>query len=208
MSSAFFDIMEGMKKAIVFDLGNVLVTFNLQEILDDVTNNRQIQKEIMDFYYPSLWNEYDRGMYSKQEMIDLGIEKYPGYQKEINHFMNEWIYGLVPIQSTIQLIQDLKEKGYPIYILSNIPKQALDYLQTIEILQPLLKRGIYSYQHQVNKPDIKIYEILMDTYNLAASDILFIDDKKENIETAKQLGMDTIHCTDPNELETQVRKKL
>lgn len=49
-----------------------------------------------------------------------------------------------------------------------------------------------SGEEKVIKPDPKIYRILLERYNLTAENTLFIDDNSANIETAKQLGFQTI----------------
>ena len=57
------------------------------------------------------------------------------------------------------------------------------------------------------KPEYEIYNLLLNTYNLKAEESLFIDDTKENIEAANDLGIDTIHLTSPNLLKEKLIEK-
>ena len=55
------------------------------------------------------------------------------------------------------------------------------------------------------KPDPKLYQVLLDRYNLKANETLFIDDNIHNIETAREMGFHTIHFTEQTDLEKEVK---
>ncbi len=56
------------------------------------------------------------------------------------------------------------------------------------------------------KPDIRIYELLLERYGLNYEDLIFIDDRKDNIEAAKTLGITGIHYTSPEKLRQGLNK--
>ena len=56
-----------------------------------------------------------------------------------------------------------------------------------EVLKSLFKE-IYSYKYKMKKPDHCIYEKLLEDYQLNASECVFIDDRQENIDAAKEVG--------------------
>ena len=56
------------------------------------------------------------------------------------------------------------------------------------------------------KPEDEIYQLLLDTYSLKASECLFIDDVEENIIGAKNMGMNGIQLTDYNFLEEKLKE--
>lgn len=85
-------------------------------------------------------------------------------------------------------MNNLKNDGYQIYVLSNNNKQAYEYLLKLPMLQ-CIDGWIMSCDYHIMKPNSRLYEILFDKYNLLAKESYFIDDKKENIEKAKMLGM-------------------
>ena len=56
------------------------------------------------------------------------------------------------------------------------------------------------------KPDAKIYELAVSRFNLIPEETLFIDDRADNIDTAIQLGFQTIHLTDPHSIKSEIKK--
>jgi 2-haloacid dehalogenase len=56
------------------------------------------------------------------------------------------------------------------------------------------------------KPDIRIYELLLERYGLNSEDLIFIDDRKDNIEAAQSLGIIGIHYTSPEKLRQELNK--
>ena len=76
---------------------------------------------------------------------------------------------------------------------------------------PFLKEfdgKIISGREFLVKPDPKIYELAITRFDLVSSETLFIDDREENIEAAKELGFQTIHLTDPTLIKSEINKYL
>ena len=74
-----------MLKNIVFDLGNVLVKFDSNELIYSFFNEGQ--EEVKSFYFDSLWDEYDQGLYSVEEMIEKGVKQFPELELNIKELM-------------------------------------------------------------------------------------------------------------------------
>ncbi|WP_295647352.1 aspartate kinase [uncultured Holdemanella sp.] len=110
-----------MLKNIVFDLGNVLVKFDSNELIYSFFNERQ--EEVKSFYFDSLWNEYDQGLYSVEEMIEKGVKQFPELELSIKKLMYHWTEFVIPLKDNVAYIKDLKRLGYNVYILSNIPEE-------------------------------------------------------------------------------------
>lgn len=113
-----------------------------------------------------------------------------------------------PIKSTLTLVKKLRKQGkYKLYILTNIDKDTFDGLK--ELYQPvfnLFDGVVTSCYSSYLKPDSAIFKYLCDQYGLTPEACCFIDDQIENITTAQQLGMQTIHCIKPSELALHLKK--
>ncbi len=190
-----------MVKNIVFDLGNVLVEFNVDKMIHHFFSSRQ--EEIKAFFFTDLWDKYDQGLYSKEEMIDMGIERFPELKEEIICLMENWTKFVVPIYNNVEYLKTLKKSGYHVYILSNIPEDDTLYLKRLNIFDSI-DGGVFSYQVKMIKPDKKIYEYLLNTYHLCAKECLFLDDRKENIETARKLGFHVARIENVDEVIKKV----
>lgn len=196
-----------MVKNIVFDIGNVLATFNPKKFLEELFHDEHIVDAFYPVFFCDVWNLYDKGEYLKEDVIRIGIEKLPMYEKEIRYMMDVWPSYVCPIQSSMELIEEYKDL-YDLYIVSNLPEDSYVYLKEHYSFIQKMNGGIYSYQELLIKPDPKIFELLLNRYSLKAQECLFIDDRLANVEMANQLGFHTIHLENPEELSSLVKEKL
>ena len=109
---------------------------------------------------------------------------------------------------SIEILETLKNKQYKCYVLSN---WSLETFQGMENDYPFLKNFdglIISGKEKMIKPNKEIYNLAKIRFNLTSSETVFIDDKIENIETAKELAFNTIHLTDPDNIINQINKYI
>lgn len=194
-----------MLKNIVFDLGNVLVKFDSNELIYSFFNKRQ--EEVKSFYFDSLWNEYDQGLYSVEEMIEKGVKQFPELELSIKKLMYHWTEFVIPLKDNVAYIKDLKRFGYKVYILSNIPEDDTKYLRSCGVFDNI-DGGVFSYEYKKIKPDPEIFNILLEKYNLKASECLFLDDRKDNVESASNLGFETIEVKDLSKVIDLIKEKI
>lgn len=197
-----------MVKNIVFDIGNVLATFKPKDFLMDIFKDAKLADQFFEVFFTKLWHEYDQGLYTKEQMIQKGLQKMPDQKEKIKNMMDVWTSYVVGIQKNIDLIHIYQKKGYKVYILSNIPEDSYIYLKEHYNFINQVDGGIYSYQHKLIKPDVKIFEVLLDQFDLKANECIFIDDKKENIRAAERLGFYTIWLKDHAKLATLLKENL
>lgn len=197
-----------MVKNIVFDIGNVLATFKPKDFLMDIFKDAKLADQFFEVFFTKLWHEYDQGLYTKEQMIQKGLQKMPDQKEKIKNMMDIWTSYVVGIQKNIDLIHIYQKKGYKVYILSNIPEDSYIYLKEHYNFINQVDGGIYSYQHKLIKPDVEVFEVLLDQYDLKANECIFIDDKKENIRAAERLGFYTIWLKDHAKLATLLKENL
>lgn len=197
-----------MVKNIVFDIGNVLATFKPKDFLMDIFKDAKLADQFFEVFFTRLWHEYDQGLYTKEQMIQKGLQKMPDQKEKIKNMMDIWTSYVVGIQKNIDLIHIYQKKGYKVYILSNIPEDSYIYLKEHYNFIDQVDGGIYSYQHKLIKPDVEAFEVLLDQYDLKANECIFIDDKKENIRAAERLGFYTIWLKDHAKLATLLKENL
>lgn len=194
-----------MLKNIVFDLGNVLVKFDSNELIYSFFNERQ--EEVKSFFFDSLWNEYDQGLYSVEEMIEKGVKQFPELELSIKKLMYHWTEFVIPLKDNVAFIKDLKRLGYNVYILSNIPEDDTKYLRSCGVFDNI-DGGVFSYEYKKIKPDPEIFHILLKKYNLKTSECLFLDDRKDNVVAASNLGFETIEVKDSSKVIDLIKEKI
>lgn len=178
----------------VFDMGQVLLHFEPLFYLLPAGFPIQDVLELNTLIFKGqTWHEIDAGLYSIDEATNLFASRSTLDKNLIRKVLTEWSDGLMPYPTTENILQRLVEAGYDLYYLTNFPDYAFD--RTFERLSLLkyFKGGICSAKVKLAKPDPAIFELLFASYDLRPEEGVFIDDKAANIETAKKLGMETLH---------------
>ena len=193
-----------MLKNIVFDLGNVLVKFDSNELIYSFFNERQ--EEVKSFYFDSLWNEYDQGLYSVEEMIEKGVKQFPELELNIKELMYHWTEFVIPLKDNVAYIKELKTLGYNVYILSNIPEDDTKYLRSCGVFDNI-DGGVFLMNiRKLNRSRNISY--IIKKYDLKASECLFLDDRKENVVAASNLGFETIEVKDSSKVIDLIKEKI
>ncbi|WP_163192513.1 HAD family hydrolase [Clostridium thermarum] len=196
-----------MIKNIVFDLGNVLISFNPNEYLDTFDFDNNIKEAVFKGIFKSkYWPELDRGTVTEEEALECFCKDAPEVAEEIRAVMASWKDILLPIPETIGILRELKEKGYKLFALSNYHRAAFEKTSSENEFFQLFDGKVISYEIQTIKPEKEIYEHLLKIYNLKAEETLFIDDMVENIEGAKRLGINTHIFKGPEGLRAYLRE--
>lgn len=182
-----------MIKNIVLDMGNVLLDYNPNVILDKVCDNEQ-EKEILfnELFKGEEWLMGDRGEIKNNERYDLVKARVPeNLHTKLKKCVDEWFICMIPLEGAIDFCRDMKEKGYNMYVLSNACNMFYTYFPRYYDLDFFDGVMVSSDEHII-KPNVKIYQRLIDKYSLNPAECLFIDDRQDNVEGAKSAGMNAI----------------
>lgn len=177
----------GKIKNIIFDLGNVLVSTNMEDLMavdPDIPNDKI---------------NYIMSQWYKDEDDPIGLDEFksiiPARLKEASKFIPKLfeynIRCVNPFDYTIPLIDKLKAAGYNVYFLSNWSKwsyELLDRYHKFDFLEKM-NGGVWSWQTGCMKPNERIYRILLNKYNLNPEECVFFDDLKDNVEAANSVGI-------------------
>ena len=182
-----------MYKSIIFDIGGVLVDFDPKAYLVDRLCNAEMEEKVYDLTFGSEeWQLLDAGKLSRYDGNQRMLEhaRAEGCAFEVQGVLDDWMHILRPRRRMQELVRKLKSRGYCVYYLSNIPEDVLDFL-TERDLKGLFDGGVASCEVKINKPDPRIYQALLDKYQLKADECIFIDDRADNIKAASLLGLGT-----------------
>ena len=179
-----------MIRNIVFDIGNVLVAFRWREYFAEFGYPQDIYERLCKATaLNSVWNEYDRGVWTEEEVLQGFIAADPELEPQIRETLSDLKGLLIMYDYAIDWVKELKAKGYGVYYLSNFSDPACrDCGDELGFL-PYMDGGILSYHEKVIKPDAAIYKLLMERYGLKAEECVFLDDNANNIEGARAVGM-------------------
>lgn len=177
-------------KNIVFDVGMVLIDFCWDKPCREYGFSDEViaafEKKMIQSEY---WNNMDEGTMTEQEAIVRFKEAMPEYSNEIDKFWEKPEKFVEEYSFAAPLINELHDKGYYVYLLSNYP------LHMYEIHWPsfkffsLVDGYVVSSVEKLCKPNPAIYKLLCDRYHLIPEECLFIDDREVNVDAAKGIGM-------------------
>ncbi|MDD2243132.1 MAG: HAD family phosphatase [Petrimonas sp.] len=191
-------------KNIIFDFGGVLIDWNPVYLYEKVFDT----KEDMDFFLNNIctsdWNvNQDAGYPLKKATKELQ-EKHPDYSDKIGMFYGRWTEMLGgTIDENVQVLKKLKP-SFPIFGLTNWSAETIPFAIERYDFFKLLDGMVVSGKEKIIKPDRRLYQILIDKYQLNPEESLFIDDNIHNIKTADDMGFVTIHLTPETNLEETV----
>ena len=191
-----------MIKNLVFDLGNVLIEWNSEKILtyfEPEKERRQVLRQVI--FESGVWHQTDRGERSLKEACEEVLAQLDvSYHSAVKNILYHW-YEVVHVYSGLQeRIRLWSDQGYRIYILSTTC-EIFYHIEKAGLLPiyPLLSGYILSSEVGVVKPEAEIYQKLLKKYNLNPVESVFIDDIQANLDTAAELGFETILSTSETE---------
>ena len=178
-----------MIKNIVLDMGNVCCKWDVDYISSKLTTNKEDQEFLIKYLFQSpQWLQLDKGSISLKEAKQQLLESVSKEKRElIEYGFEHWFEYFEQFDEMEEFIKEYKQIGYHFYLLSNCSLQFNQYCQTKSIFQHL--EGLYiSAAHQKIKPNLDIFEDFLKEYHLHANECFFVDDLKENVESAKKIG--------------------
>ena len=194
-----------MIRNIVFDIGNVLAEFSWREHLArfGFTGEKaeRIGKAMM---LNPTWNELDRGVWSREKLLQSFIKEAPDLEQEIRLVFSDLSTIVRKFPKSDSWVQSLKDRGYHVYYLSNYSSHVRKDTEKELTFMKLMDGGIMSYEVQLIKPDLIIYQTLMERYDLQPEECVFLDDTVRNVEAAQALGIAGIVVTS----QEQAKKEL
>lgn len=196
-----------MIKNIVFDIGNVLVSFGWKDFFGKFDWPADIYERVVNATVKDpIWNEIDRGVLSDPEVLEGFIKNDPGIEKELREMYEDFNGLLTIFEYTEGWILDLRERGYRVYCLSNMSYKAIRECSDAMRFIPMLDGAILSCEVKLIKPDSEIYKFLLDKYSLNPDECIYVDDLEANVRTADELGMHGIVFKDVKQAALAIDK--
>ena len=182
-----------MIKNIIFDIGNVLMEYRWAEALEDTGLSKETAQDIWtQMFDDNLWVMHDAGTATTDDLIKQFGARFPEYAKNIEEFLIHGERMHIKRPEIWEKVHTLKQLGYGIYLLSNYSEYLFKIHMKDAAFMDDIDGKLVSYEVNQVKPDRDIYETLLDRFSLDPRDCIFLDDRKENTDTAKALGIESI----------------
>lgn len=198
-----------MIKNIIFDMGGVLIDYNPEKALYSLFDKETADILLKEIFRNQIWSDKDRGIIFPAEIMQQKKNAIPAevYEK-VSEMVDNFYPYMPPFEKMYGFINQLKENGYGIYLLSNASSDFHERRSGIPALS-LFDGVLISADYKLLKPEKEIYLALYDKFSLKPEECYFIDDVQKNIDGAKATGMDG-HCYYHGDIEilrTAMREK-
>ena len=186
---------------ILFDIGNVLVDWNPDNLLKKLLPDAAA---IQDFRENAVTHErilaMDRGQNWEAQLAEIAADC-PQHLETAKAYRDRWVETISgPIHGTVDIMAKLKAVGYPIYALSNYGVENFEAtVKVYPFLEDFDGRVVSGYEGVI-KPDPAIYDIVIQRFSVDPTQTLFIDDRPENIDAAMACGFQGHLFTGTDEL--------
>lgn len=179
-----------MIKNIVFDMGNVIIRFDRDAFIDRFGVSEEDRRILLrEIFLSPEWVMMDRGTLTDEQAADILCPRVPEHLRDIaRKLIAFWDRPILEIEGIEPLIEELKGKGYGIYLLSNASCRQPDYWQRVPAAR-FFDGTLISYSVKLIKPMPEIYEKFFEKFSLKREECFFIDDSPANIEASLYVGM-------------------
>lgn len=181
-----------MIKNIIFDLGRVLINWDLEKFAKNYTSNKTLQKHIVeDIFTHSDWHTLDCGIIDEETAETRFATRLNLPVSEIKKIIHEARKIMTLKEDTYEQLKRLSNK-YKIFCLSNMSHKSWDVILETHTFHKYFIDIIISAQEKLIKPDKKIFTTAIKRFNIKPEETIFIDDLEENIRSAKSVGINGI----------------
>lgn len=187
---------------IIFDFGKVLVHYDFGPAIRKYLPTHELQRDFATiFCSDEFMDACDLGLKTVPELMWELIDEHPVFAPYVNNIsptIDEFIPG--EVAGMRELLKELKSNGIRLLGLTNWGASIYEIMDAYTDIFSLLDGRIISSEEHLIKPNVRIYERLIEKFSLAPKDCLFVDDKAVNIEGAEKAGLNGYQFTTAEKL--------
>jgi FMN phosphatase YigB (HAD superfamily) len=189
-------------RACLFDIGNVLVTFDYTRTFPALAGRTGRRCEDIHAYLAGMSTDLESGCLSSDEFVTRALT-FMGGDVTRAGFLTAFTEIFAPITPVWDMVQTVCQR-VPVHLFSNTSELHESYLLNSYPDFSWFAGGFYSWRLGVMKPDAAMYHAALESLTLPADQVVYVDDLPANVETGRSLGL---HChlfdrTRPEDLHT------
>jgi 2-haloacid dehalogenase len=192
-------------EAVVFDLGGVLLDWNPRHLYRKlIADEVEMERFLAEVCSPAWHAPHDRGVSTDSSCAELA-DRHPELSELIwswSKRSEEMIAGVDA--GSVEVLQAVRETGLPCYALTNMEEET--YPLRLERFPFLgwFDGTVVSGLEGVAKPEPAIFRRLLDRFALTPNTTLMIDDREENLDAARRLGIQTVQFHSSRQLRVEL----
>jgi len=188
---------------VIMDLGGVMLEWNPDQLLTRFELDPVLRVQLRASIFGQDWQLFDRGRLTEAELVDR-LELCTGQTRqrliEITAAVRE---SLREKPETVKLVRALRQRGFDIYCLSNMPGPIYEHLRRRHTFWDVFRGIVVSGEIQLMKPEPEIYLHLLERFGLQPAESVFIDDLQANVDAAKGVGLHALRFQNANQCQQE-----
>ena len=204
-----------MKKAIIFDMGGVLVDLDIdgcKTAFKRILDYQKIDEIIDPCHQKGIWGDLEEGVLSADEFrkIVLSGSRPGAVPQEVDEAMSYILVGIEPYK--VELLRKMAE-SYDLYMLSNnneisIKRSSKMFADAGIPMEKIFRKCFLSYQMKALKPSATFYKRVMEEIGRPSDELLFIDDSQKNVDGAIAAGLPAVYYKPGSDLAAMLADVL
>lgn len=191
---------------VIFDIGNVLYRWDLRCLFAKLIDDPEELDWFLAHVVTPEWHfQHDAGR-AFADMVAERSREFPEYRDHITAYSErfpETIPG--PVEGMLDLVRALAGRGVPLFAISNFGAESWAQFRPSAPIFGIFSDIVISGEEKLIKPDAAIFELALKRFDRRADQCLFIDDRRENIESGQAVGLAGHHFKDSRQLEHELK---
>jgi len=192
--------MATVPKAVIFDLGKVLLDFDYAITVSRVAAKCSVPSEqILKTIDQSHWlHRYETGLMTTDQFFNevKRLVGYRGTRADFEHAFSDVFSEIAPM---VAWQQRLRAAGVPTFIFSNTNELAVRHITARFQFFSGFTGYVYSYRHGAMKPEARLYEAVERLSGCPGGVLFYLDDRLENVEGGRARGWQAVHHVSPEQ---------
>ncbi|AUW59184.1 hydrolase [Sphingobium sp. SCG-1] len=198
----------GKIAAVIFDIGNVLFPWHPRILYERLIRDDQaLDAFVRDVVSPEWHFQHDQGRNFVDTSAEL-IALYPQHEALIRLWKPRFAESIGPvIEGMAELLDDLSAAGMPLYAITNFSHEFWPpFLEAHPAIFGHFRDIVVSGVEKLAKPDAAIYHLALNRFGVRPEEAFFIDDRLDNIEGVRRVGMVAHQFLDAAILRAELEK--
>ena len=190
-------------RAVIFDLGGVVLDAPLQILADFESDNNLpegfINQLIRDGGDLGPWQQFERGEIEPTDFCDQfeALAAATGHPFQARALLDAMASRMTIRAEVIEAVRKLRDEEYLVAALTNNWAVQDDLHNRLDLLRDEFDYFVESHKVGFRKPEPEVYNLILDEMGVRAKDVIFLDDLGQNLKPARSMGMHTIKVSEP-----------